>query len=322
MLRHLIAVATIACLVAVPTPASAEAEGNTAEAIAAVIDAAVPDEREVVQPQPATSDSVTFDASNAEVSLEASHPGAVAWFTPVGVRVAVGMPLELDATDGSVASDGTVVFADVNETTHGAVQGLDDGSIRIQTILESEASPNTFTCPFDDGVTPVLRADGGADLLVEIDSIVFTVGAIEPPWATDADGHDVATHYTVEGNALVQHVAHGSGDAYPVTADPTFSLGWWAYLHFNRAETATIASRGWGATALTALCTTAASPLGPAVAALMGGLCGAQAGAIVYTAGVANNSKPKACLVLKYRPPVLLGSGTLFPETYRDSRCI
>lgn len=119
-------------------------------------------------------------------------------------------------------------------------------------------------------MTPVLRADGGADLLVEIDSIVVTVGAIEPPWATDADGHDVATHYTVEGNALVQHVAHGPGDAYPVTADPTFSLGLWAYLPFNRAETATIASGGWGATALTALCATAASPLGPVVAALMG----------------------------------------------------
>ena len=39
-------------------------------------------------------------------------------------------------------------------------------------------------------MTPVLRADGGADLLVEIDSIVVTVGAIEPLWATDADGGD------------------------------------------------------------------------------------------------------------------------------------
>lgn len=235
--------------------------------------------------------------------------------------VSVDLPVELDSTDGEVAANGTVVFADAGDDTHAAIQGLADGSIRIQTVLESDASPNTFTYRFDDGVTQVLRADGGADLLVEVDAIVFTVGAIEPPWAADADGHDVATSYTVSGNDLIQHVDHGPGSAYPITADPTFSLGWWAYLHFNRAETATIAAAGWSPATLGGVCAAVSAPLLGPSAALMGALCAVQAGAIVYTAGIANNSNPKACLVLKYRPPVLLGQGTLNPETYRDSRC-
>jgi acetate kinase len=57
---------------------------------------------------------------------------------------------------------------------------------------------------------------------------------------------------------------------------------------------------------------------GPAGSAAMMAACLAQLGVIVYTAGVAENSSPKRCLVLKWRP----GMVVVIPETYRDSRCV
>jgi hypothetical protein len=49
------------------------------------------------------------------------------------------------------------------------------------------------------------------------------VAWVSKPWATDAHGHELPTHYTVSGATLVQHV-DATGAATPVTFDPTYSF--------------------------------------------------------------------------------------------------
>jgi hypothetical protein len=65
-----------------------------------------------------------------------------------------------------------------------------------------------------------ITGDGGA--------VVFGVAAtllavIPAPWAKDAHGRHIATHYEVHGTTLIQFVGHQApGTAYPVVADPTW----------------------------------------------------------------------------------------------------
>ncbi len=130
----------------------------------------------------------------------------------------------------------------------------------------------------------------------------FEVALVQAPWAVDASGADVATHYELVDNAIVQVVEHAESDiSYPVVADPTFTqiTPFQTRIRWNRAETATIAAGGWGATGLTAVCGLAgAAAGGPVGAAAFAALCFAISGSAVYTAGVAQNSKPKRCLQL------------------------
>lgn len=52
--------------------------------------------------------------------------------------------------------------------------------------------------------------------------IIVTV--LSAPWAKDAEGNDLATSYSIEGDAVVQTVDAAEA-AFPVVADPTWTVG-------------------------------------------------------------------------------------------------
>lgn len=53
------------------------------------------------------------------------------------------------------------------------------------------------------------------------------IGHFETPWAFDANGVVVPTHYEVSGKTLTQVVKHQAGDyKYGITADPKWSKKW------------------------------------------------------------------------------------------------
>ncbi|MFT4298368.1 MAG: hypothetical protein QM597_01835 [Aeromicrobium sp.] len=65
----------------------------------------------------------------------------------------------------------------------------------------------------------ILRADGGVDLFEESGEII---GNVDPPWAVDAAGAEVPTHFEVDGLTLTQVVEHIGGDwEYGIVADPS-----------------------------------------------------------------------------------------------------
>jgi hypothetical protein len=48
------------------------------------------------------------------------------------------------------------------------------------------------------------------------------IATTKAPWATDAAGRSVPTHYELDGDVLVQVVEHQSGEfSYPIIADPS-----------------------------------------------------------------------------------------------------
>ena len=54
---------------------------------------------------------------------------------------------------------------------------------------------------------------------------VEQVAVVHAPWAVDANGRAVDTHYRVDGNTLIQVVDAGDDAAFPITLDP--GVDWW-----------------------------------------------------------------------------------------------
>lgn len=171
--------------------------------------------------------------------------------TPAGpITVSVGIGAQA-ASPGVLASDGSVVYSDAGDTKQ-TVRPTDDG-FRIHTILE-DASASTeinHTVALPAGVRLVAGKDmpaskdipqGGTEVaavfLVGADDKV--IGGFSAPWAKDAQGAAVPTHFEIRSGNLVQIVDHQSaGVVYPVVADP--------YLGFDLIQSARWVwhSEGW-----------------------------------------------------------------------------
>ncbi|MCK2034888.1 hypothetical protein KZC51_01955 [Microbacterium sp. SSW1-49] len=229
-----------------------------------------------------------------------------------GVVVSAGnvAPLTIPLPDG--LSLDTAEKTDSGSTVYSADQGSVDVTVdevvqgvRVSTVLW-DGSQDAFSYTLPEGVDAAPQPDGSLELtrteVVEAEGITAevtaTIGSIEPAWAVDANGAEVSTAYEVAGGVVTQ-VVDVENAAFPVVADPTWSLTSpvQVRIRFTRAETATIANGGWGATGLTAVCAAAgAAVAGPPGAAAFAAGCFLATGPMVYTAGVAQNSKPKRCL--------------------------
>lgn len=90
----------------------------------------------------------------------------------------------------------------------------------MQVVLNDRTAPTEIAYPVDvpAGGTIVASADG-ALAVTSKEGVVL--GGIAAPWARDARGGEVATHYDVRGTTVVQVIDHrAAGLAYPVVADP------------------------------------------------------------------------------------------------------
>lgn len=290
---------------------------DTADEAAALIAQVAPDAGEVLTLDVAADGSLTANLDDGDLFVPSDGDAPVvlvstdfpnAETTPVSLN----LPEDVGGAPAQVAADGTVYY-EGTDSVDVAIQGLDDG-VRIQMVLADASAPSVFDFPLGEGLTPVKNADGSVSLLAPTGdpNITNEVGVIQAPWAVDANGVTVPTALDVVGTTVVQTVAHTAGGVtYPVVADPKVSYGWGVYYHYSRAETKTIAGFGTGGVAVaSALCV----PFGGAVGATV---CGIYAGSIVYHAGVAENSSPKRCLLIRMVHPSLL-----VPSTYRDYRCV
>jgi hypothetical protein len=198
------------------------------------------------------ADTVAFDrdgsskGSHGEVAVHGSglHVDSAVVDPTRGDALGFDLPDELrDGVRGRTADGRVVVEAGADEV--GAVVEALDGGVRIQTILTSRGAASRYEYTFHGDVTPVIRADGGADLVVPgaAGASVTIVGSVDAPWAVDADGRDVPSWYEVQGSILIQVVEHESGSYdYPIVADPKVTTGLHYvlpvyYVHYTKSET-------------------------------------------------------------------------------------
>jgi len=229
---------------------SAWADGGQADvdATAAQIADAAPASAPVEAPT-VTGDQATAqaDGTTASVPLDPAQPitltdtGSTDTVNP---SFTISMPKELQAGKGQKAKNGTMVYRSSQKTgAHGAVQVHADGSVSLDTVIDSARGATRFTYTIGNA-TPVLQADGSVNLVQTTSqngvTVEATVATIAAPWAKDAKGNPVATHFQVIGNKLVQVIQATGKTAYPVVADPYVKAiwHWWGIsVYYSKAFT-------------------------------------------------------------------------------------
>jgi len=134
-----------------------------------------------------------------------------------------------DLQTPQINSDGTVVFITEGEPRFkGAADNSDlvitststeEGHVTsIFTVIPDSHASREYRYPISGG-TPRLRDDGGIDIyqtlsVKDIDGVVksgeFLVGKFASPWATDANGKSISTHYEIDASAVIQVVGFTS----------------------------------------------------------------------------------------------------------------
>lgn len=249
-----------------PTAASA-VEGPqqvppAADSIAQTVSAAVPAELAESNATPTKTSSGTFStAGTTSVTVPGSANGQVLAVSG-GTMIGVGLGAT-DTTAAVQATDGSIVY-DQPGSVDRTVQPTTDG-FRIHTVISSATSPteyvHTVSIPtgarllLENQLPPDPENPGPQDPGLQSGAYVLDannnlIGGFGSPWAKDANGLAVATHFEIRGTSLVQVVNHNvSGVAYPVVADPylgrdMISTYTWSY-YSGYGYTLKVTPTGW-----------------------------------------------------------------------------
>jgi hypothetical protein len=306
------------------TASAAGIDTANANTVAAEV-AAVAPVADIVTPTVVEEGHATLAASGS-ASIPDTADGAIALRGgSADAQFEIGLPTTSSHRDAVVAEDGTVVYADDAGEADVAVQSLESG-LRIQAVIRSSDAPSSYTYDFSGAAVPQLNDDGSV-LLVAAEGASndrSALGFVSTPWAFDANGNPVATHYVIDGDALVQIVDHDQpGVAYPVVADPAVSyctLGGFypaQCVKFTRAETVAasqLAAGGAGAAVVAAsLCDKIGGPIGIACKAAVAVAAAANIAAVTQA-----GAQPGKCLAITFSYP---GIAQIFAGGLRIVNC-
>lgn len=191
--------------------------------------ASVPDEPDDITGVLEGAESAAVGAStpsDAETPVLQMDGGAVSVaLDDVNVDVTLGA-----SENAEISEAGQYALAEGDSVTY-AVSFPDEGATRLSAMLSDPLGEDpqwTFA-----GGTQLLLLDDGS---VSVSNADGFVGGIEAPWAIDAAGQALPTHYEISGSTLSQ-VVDTTGAVFPVVADPTVQFfGPYIQVHLNKAE--------------------------------------------------------------------------------------
>ncbi|MCY7287822.1 MAG: DUF2599 domain-containing protein [Cryobacterium sp.] len=123
-----------------------------------------------------------------------------------------------------------------------------DGSVAVNIVIEDSNAPADyrFDLGLPTGATLNVQPTGA---IVIVDSDGVFLGGVSAPWARDAAGRSLDTHYKVDGSVLVQTVVHNDSLAdYPVVADPWIGvalIGSWKWAPYRSGEKLSVNPTLW-----------------------------------------------------------------------------
>lgn len=199
---------------------------------------------------PATAQAaVPGESSDVADVLEDAETAAVGTPTPSDVELPILQPdgaeasVILNGIDSEVTLGGSeraeISVADQYAIAEGdsvtyAVSFPEEGATRFSAILSAPPAKSP-EWTFESG-THLLLLDDGSVSVSDADGFL---GGIEAPWAIDAAGQSLPTHYEISGSTLTQ-IVDTTGASFPVVADPTVQFfGPYIQVHLNKAESRT-----------------------------------------------------------------------------------
>lgn len=239
-----IATVALAVTLTAATAGTAFAAPSPDDEVASLISRVAPDQGSVLQGVEGVA-GTQIAAGEMTISIPDSPADAVSIDGPRNDDFSISLPTELNLENGSTAADGTVVYNSADADSGAAVQALDDGSVRMQTVIPDAGSTHEFTYNLEGGFAPA-EAEDGSMWAIGLDNAGDPAAySIETAWARDANGNDVPTRYEIRGESIVQVVTPNADTAYPIVADPRWA--WYAFAYgakFNKDETRGFASIG------------------------------------------------------------------------------
>ncbi|MBL7257804.1 hypothetical protein [Paractinoplanes lichenicola] len=229
----MVALLSATMLAAFAAPSAAGAAGNDAARVGTAIDRATTAQAGAEKTLTATAESFssTVGATQVQVPRAANRPVTI---TAGGAQVGLALPAGGSAGRAQQTGTGTVVYANSRSAADVAVQTLTDGAVRALVTIADSSAPAEYRFPLTLPARTHLAANPDGSLDITDGTLVY--GKVAAPWATDATGAAVPTSYRLEGDTIVQTVAHGKATAYPVVADPSISFGLFVYVRFSKAE--------------------------------------------------------------------------------------
>lgn len=300
----------VAALLVVAGTTTASAEEQPPTAVDA-INAVAPEVFQDVAATESAGGTVAAEAEIVEAGLVISVPTDPAAGISVvggGVDLGIGLPNGTKASPASVDGDGIVSY-DNGDGSATVPVVKDDGSVQITTVIDGPDAPTRYAYPLDVPEGGSIE-DAGNGMIAVLDQDGEFVAAVMPPWAKDANGNPVATHFEIDGDTLTQVVEHTAATAYPVAADPKFA--WYGVLpsvKTTRSETSQLRGIGAGATGAAKYCAAFIKAAGIAGAVL----CTANSISIMVNANRIYAEGKCAQL--------LIGPGAIGTIGYKDSYC-
>lgn len=183
-----------------------------------------------------TNDSLMVaDGYEALIDVPSNVDEPITISDGLGETLTYSLPEDVSNLTGALVDD-TVIYTDEDSDVSYGVQALQISGRNEQTIegvrttitIDNCTAPNRyeFTYNLDEGQKMVSSAeylgeefDTNEIFIVNEDNEIQYL--IEAPWAKDANGNDVPTHYEIEGDTLVQIVDFDENSAFPIVADPS-----------------------------------------------------------------------------------------------------
>lgn len=150
-----------------------------------------------------------------EVAIEAGNSPTITLESEIYEPLHVNGGLEGEV---KVTSDGTSVY-ETKQNYSVVPLPYKDGSIQLINVLADSAAPERYEYDFSSTTPVSITLKDGVALILDVNGDF--IGGVTAPWAYDAHGVAVPTHFEIAGSTLIQVVEHSSGSyTYPISADP------------------------------------------------------------------------------------------------------
>ncbi|WP_280796688.1 hypothetical protein [Aurantimicrobium minutum] len=221
---HQTALATaILCAVSAFTAIPAHAETNTDDVlttseVSSALDKAGSLVQDALPSVTTSSEAAVSTTGNVTVEVPKDLTSGVD-LTGTGLDLTIHLPNANDAAKGVKNSDGQVIYSSQEASANTVIPT--EGGVQMLTTIANSSAPERYTYEVETapGDYFQIQEDGSAILYAADGSLKL---AVATPWATDANGQNIPTHYETDGTSLTQVIEHSTaqGIAYPVVADP------------------------------------------------------------------------------------------------------
>lgn len=220
--------AALSLVVSVPTLAQAQpldtvndiSSGEVEQALASVEAALV---EEAASASTTATEIAVVEENGTGVSVPRDPTDGVD-LTIGATSVSIGLPALEGASTAVPLESGAITYPSSGGVANTVIPVID--GVQLLTTIASADAPTSFAYQIDvrEGGSVRVLEDGSV-MVADADGNPLMTAA--KPWAVDADGISVPTHYEVHGSELVQIVEHSASDhTYPIVADPTYTY-WW-----------------------------------------------------------------------------------------------